>query len=278
MTMPAYRRPRLRHSATSVVALAGLLGLLATATVFAQAQDAQPATRPLAKVRVLGPNTPLRSGPGPANAALVLVAADTVLDVVAQVGGWYEVTLRADLAPKAKAPKTAFVFARLVEVVDSDGSRSRLASLNENAQSMPTWPDEPARAPDDQVLQLDSAKLMYQQGKKTKEVDCAVIYDNTTMTVAPYDLKKNEPDPTVALKYVDIASAEYSYGKSPRRESASSDGPGVFVSDRGTHWLVVTTKNGDSAVMTLDKGNYKRVIAELENRAGIKVQLNGPAK
>lgn len=232
----------------------------------------------IGKVRVLEPNTPLRSGPGAATQSVVLVAADTVLEVVGRDGEWYQVSLPADMAPKVKSPRTAYVLARLVEVVSADGSRARLASLNENVQSLPTWPDEPSKFPAEQVVQFDFVKLMYREGKQTKQVDCAIIYDDDTMTVAPYDLKRNEPDPTVAMKYADIASAEYTFGKSPRPGSASAGSAPALVSGGDSHWLVVTTKDGDSAAMTLDKSNYKRVISELESRARIKVESNGSGK
>lgn len=252
--------------------------LLVSPSLRGQEPAATAAASSSTKVRVLAPNTPLRIGPGAATQTVVVVAADTVLDVVGHQGEWYQVSLPAEKAPKATNPGTAFVLARLVEVVSSDGSRARLASLNENLQGLPTWPDEPSASRAEQVVQFDFAKLMYREGKQTKQIDCAVLYDDDTMTVSPYDLKKNEPDPTVAIKYADITSAEYTFGKSPRRDSAAASSAPALVSGGNSHWLVVTGKNGDSAVMTLDKGNYRRVITELESRAGIKVESNGSGK
>jgi hypothetical protein len=227
------------------------------------------------------------------NATVLTVAAGTLLDVTGRDGDWYRISLSADTAPDAKSPRTVYVLARLVEPTKTDSATSPpVAPAQRTQEPAPTPPPpqagqgdvsrtqstQPADAAKGRPLQFDDAKLTYQQGSDKKEVDCAVIYDDDTMTIAPYKLKKSQPDPTVAMRYVDIASAEYTYGKSPRVAAALLVSPLFLFSNSKSHWLTVKAKSGDYALVRLDKGNYKLVMAELEKRAKIKVESVGEGK
>jgi hypothetical protein len=81
-------------------------------------------------VRVLGPSTPLRIGPGTDNPIVVTVGEGTLLDVVARAGDWYSVTVAPDISPDGRA-HVAYVLARLVAV----------------APPMPSAPVQPVTAP-----------------------------------------------------------------------------------------------------------------------------------
>jgi hypothetical protein len=127
-------------------------------------------------------------------------------------------------------------------------------------------------------MQFDKAKLNIQEGDKKREIDCAVIYDTDAVSMSAYKLDKNKPDPGKVFKYTDIASAEYTFGKSPRVAAAILLSPLALFSSSKSHWLTIKRKDGEYALLRLDKNNYKLIIAELEKRAKIKVESVGEGK
>jgi hypothetical protein len=277
-----------------VAALVGLTLVAGTGSVLAQASGAQATTAALpSAVRVLAPSTPLRSGPGVDNPTVFSVAAGTLLDVTGRDGDWYRIALSPDIGLDANIPRTVYVLVRLVEPAKAESARPPSGAPAQRTPESAPMPPLPQAGQGDAVraqpapaaqpanakpLQFDGAKLTYQQGSDKKEVDCAVIYGDDTMTIAPYKLKKSQPDPTVAMKYADIASAEYTFGKSPRVAAALLLSPLFLFSSSKSHWLTVKAKSGDYALLRLDKGNYKLVMAELEKRARIKVESVGEGK
>ena len=58
--------------------------------------------------------------------------------------------------------------------------------------------------------------------------------------------------------------------KSPRWKSGLFISPFLFLSSGKKHWLLVKTDN-DYAMLRLDKGNYKLILADLEMRTGLRV-------
>ncbi len=77
--------------------------------------------------------------------------------------------------------------------------------------------------------------------------------------------------------YADCKAAEYSYSKSPRWKSGLLISPFLFMSSGKKHWFMVKSAR-DYALVHLDKGNYKLVLAEFETRTGLKVEAEGENK
>ena len=67
-----------------------------------------------------------------------------------------------------------------------------------------------------------------------------------------------------SLPYAGIKSAEYSFSIAPRHKT-------LFFLKEKKHWLAIAGK-GESAVLRLDKKNYKAIIAALESNARIMVE------
>jgi hypothetical protein len=123
--------------------------------------------------------------------------------------------------------------------------------------------------------EFKDAKLTVADGDKSEEVDVTVRFSADKMQIV-----KGDGDKRVSLKdlpYAACKSAEYSYSKSPRWKSALLISPFLFMSSGKKHWLMVKTAD-DYALMHLDKGNYKLVLAELETRTGLTVQAEGESK
>lgn len=88
---------------------------------------------------------------------------------------------------------------------------------------------------------------------------------------------KKDPIPPRQIAYRDVKSAEYTFGKSPRVAAAILLSPLFLFNSSKSHWLTVKTAD-DYVLLRLNKSNYKIAIAELEKRAGIKVESVGENK
>lgn len=119
------------------------------------------------------------------------------------------------------------------------------------------------------------AKLQVQQGDKKKQIDSSLRYEPEALVIQPDDAKA--ADSARTLKYADITSAEYTFGKSPRVTAALLVSPLFLFNSSKSHWLTVKTAD-DYALLRLDKSNYKLVLAELEKRAHITVASVGENK
>ena len=117
------------------------------------------------------------------------------------------------------------------------------------------------------------AKVMVQDGEKTKEQDAVVRFASQAFEVQ----QKGMAGPLKAFPYSAITSAEYSYSKTVRWVSGLLLSPLLFLSSGKKHWLLVKTAD-DYAMLVLDKGNYKVVLAELETRAKLKVAVLSDSK
>lgn len=125
------------------------------------------------------------------------------------------------------------------------------------------------------VTSFKDASLLIEQGDKHKDVDVELRYESDALVIQPKDKKEAAAGRT--FKYADVASAEYSFGKSPRVSAALLVSPLFLFNSSKSHWL--TVKTGDDYVwMRLDKSNYKLVIAELEKRTRITVASVGENK
>jgi len=125
------------------------------------------------------------------------------------------------------------------------------------------------------VQEFKDAKLQIQQGDKKKEIDSVLRYEPEALIIRPDD--KKEAQAGRSLKYSDVTSAEYTFGKSPRVAAALLVSPLFLFNSSKSHWLTVKTAD-DYALLRLDKSNYKLVIAELEKRAHITVASVGENK
>jgi len=174
---------------------------------------------------------------------------------------------------------------------------ARLAAFD--AQSQPgldlSLRESPARAPGQQVRgggaqgpthstsegqspalqEFRNAKLQIQQGDKQKEIDSVLRYEPQALVVRPNGQKEFEAART--LRYSDVTSAEYTFGKSPRIAAALLVSPLFLFNSSKSHWLTIKTGD-DYALLRLDKSNYKLVIAELEKRTHVVVASIGENK
>jgi hypothetical protein len=123
-------------------------------------------------------------------------------------------------------------------------------------------------------MEFKDAELQTQQGDKTKQTDCTLRYEDDHLVIV---LDKKRPEKNITLRYADITSGDYVFGKSPRVSAALLVSPFFLFSSSKSHWLTVKTKD-DFALLRLDKSNYKLAIAELEKRAHLTVTSIGEAK
>jgi hypothetical protein len=123
--------------------------------------------------------------------------------------------------------------------------------------------------------EFKDAKLTVPNGDKTKEVDVTVRFSDQKMQFVKGDGDKRES--LKDLQYAECKSAEYSYSKSPRWKSGLLVSPFLFMSSGKKHWFMVKTGT-DYALLHLDKGNYKLILAEFETRTGVKVEAEGENK
>jgi hypothetical protein len=122
--------------------------------------------------------------------------------------------------------------------------------------------------------EFHDAKLTIQKGEKSDEVDVSLRFAEDRLQLVT---TKKGGESLKDLPYSECKSAEYSYSKSPRWKSALIVSPLLFLSSGKKHWFMVKTAN-DYALLHLDKGNYKLVLAEFETRTGLKVEAEGESK
>jgi hypothetical protein len=126
--------------------------------------------------------------------------------------------------------------------------------------------------------QFGRAYLSVQEGSVTQHKAVILVYDADALYIWP-SLPKGTPDkPLLRFAYNEIASGEYTFGKSPRVAAGLLVTPFFLFSNSKSHWLTIKTANGDYALLRLDKGNYKLVMAELEKQARITVRDIGENK
>jgi hypothetical protein len=118
-----------------------------------------------------------------------------------------------------------------------------------------------------------NAQLTVAEGEKTKQVDVTIAYDAEGFQV----IDKKSQKPVKQYSYKSFTAGEYSYSKSPRWKSGVFISPFLFLSSGKKHWFLVKTAD-DYALLRLDKGNYKMVIAEWETKTGLKAEAQGDNK
>ena len=124
-----------------------------------------------------------------------------------------------------------------------------------------------------QPIAYKDAQLTVSNGDETKQVDVVISYATDRFQVLHNKTRQALKD----FPYAAFNGAEYSYSKSPRWKSGLSISPFLFLSCGKKHWLLVKTAN-DYAMLQLDKGNYKLVLADLEMRTRVRVEGQGENK
>ena len=119
-------------------------------------------------------------------------------------------------------------------------------------------------------------ELVVQSGKKSKQTDAVLALDEETFSVTPDKDKFKEHAKT--FRYEEIKVADYSYAKKPLLSVGGAVATaillGLFVLPllfikKKKHWLSVQATE-QFAVIKMDKGNYRSIIAELETK-GVEV-------
>jgi hypothetical protein len=113
------------------------------------------------------------------------------------------------------------------------------------------------------------AKLNVQKGDKSDQVDVVLRYEPAALVIA------HKKDAVKTITYKDVKTAEYSYAKSPRWKTGLLVSPLFFFTSGKKHWLMIQAGESDFAVLQLDKGNYRMIVAELEAKIGRKVDVVG---
>jgi hypothetical protein len=122
-------------------------------------------------------------------------------------------------------------------------------------------------APKTASRQFKGAELTVPNGEKNKQVDVTIGYTSDSFQILDDKTRR----PLKEIGYKSFVSGEYSYSKSPRWKSGLFISPFLFLSSGKKHWLLVKTAD-DYAMLRLDKGNYKLVIAEWEVKTGLRVE------
>jgi hypothetical protein len=110
------------------------------------------------------------------------------------------------------------------------------------------------------------AKLNLQVGEEKKAIEATVKFERDTLIVAD--------ERGLGLKtfsYATIKNAVYSFAKSPRQRRILGP-PSFLVASAKKHWLIVQGGD-DNAVLQLDRGNYKMILAAFEARTGKKIDI-----
>lgn len=126
-------------------------------------------------------------------------------------------------------------------------------------------------------MEFKGTEWAIQDGDKTKQFPAILRYESEQIYLAFTIPAKKDPIPPRQIAYRDVKSAEYTFGKSPRVAAALLLSPLFLFNSSKSHWLTVKTAD-DYVLLRLNKSNYKIAIAELEKRAGIKVESVGENK
>lgn len=133
--------------------------------------------------------------------------------------------------------------------------------------------DVPVQVAKPSAHDFRDARLTVTAGEKFTEVDATLRFtDDRLEFVNPKTQQAHR-----TFSYAECKSAEYSYSKSPRWKTAIFVSPFLFLSQGKKHWFLVKTAS-DYALVRLDKGNYKLILAEFETRTGLKVEAEGENK
>lgn len=114
----------------------------------------------------------------------------------------------------------------------------------------------------------DKAKLSVQVDGESRTVDVFLRFDEDSFSVH----SKKTQDVIKDYRYSEIKGAEYSYAKSPRWKTAIFVSPLFLFTSGKKHWFL-TQGPSDFAMLQLDKGNYRMVLATMESKTGRKVDL-----
>ena len=155
--------------------------------------------------------------------------------------------------------------------------------------------DKPAKPPE----VFEKVELHQLNGSKVEKLPVLIRLEDKSLIVE----SKKSGDVLKNFGYDTIKSADYSYSKHPRwRAGAGTAVAGVAMtyssvflaaafpillavpagfaiarSKSRRHWLTVKTGD-DYAVLRLDKGNYRLLLAAIETRASVKVEEIGEKK
>ena len=100
-----------------------------------------------------------------------------------------------------------------------------------------------------------------------KETDVMLNFEADKLLLVPEDDKVLAKE----FLYGDFKSAEYSFSSAPRYKTAIFVAWPLFFLKGKKHWLTIVGA-GDSAILHLDKKNYKAILAALESKSSIKVE------
>ena len=115
-------------------------------------------------------------------------------------------------------------------------------------------------------------ELVVQSGKKSKETDAVLALEEEAFSVTPDKDKYQQHAKT--FRYEEIKVADYSYAKKPLLSVGGAVATaillGLFVLPllflkKKKHWLTVQGTE-KFAVIKMNKGNYRSIIAELETK------------
>lgn len=116
-------------------------------------------------------------------------------------------------------------------------------------------------------LEYSGARLVTQNGSKTREVEVIIRYEPDSLVLGQPNVviqRRGEPPRRVAIvtiPYAAITRVEYDYSISP-------------VLTTFNHWLTIHARSS-STMLRLDKSNYVNVVAELATRS--RVDIDTPA-
>lgn len=123
-----------------------------------------------------------------------------------------------------------------------------------------------------------NVELVVPDGKKSKQTDAVlrINKDNFQTMIEKSKFKENDKN----FAFADIKVADYSYSKKPMLSGGGAVATALLVGfifalpflfiKKKNHWLSVQTEK-EFAVMKLDGGNYKAIVAEFETH-GVKVR------
>lgn len=122
-------------------------------------------------------------------------------------------------------------------------------------------------------------KLLEQAGSDWQAKDVMLNFEHDRIVLRPI----NNETRTQTLQYSDIRNVQYSHAKTRRTMSVPMAlATNIFalpllMTKVETHWLTVESA-GNRSVFTLDKNDYREVVAAFEGNAGMKVAMAEPSR
>jgi len=128
-----------------------------------------------------------------------------------------------------------------------------------------------AFAPYVRAQALYEVELVVQKGKKSKETDSVLRFDESTVDVTPD--KKKFKSSAKTFNYKDIKRADYSHAKKPMLSVGGAVAttllvgfifalPFMFIKKK-KHWMAIETEK-EFAIIKMKKSNYRPILAEFK--------------